>query len=84
MAHWRDGGIGNLPGSDDRPVRQFTVLEKMAVLLAGQSRGTSLFDEHLVMEQAFDEILRLHAEVDRLKAELQLRSAEMDKNGGAA
>lgn len=27
MAHWRDHGIGNMAGSDDRPVEEWTLLE---------------------------------------------------------
>lgn len=29
MAHWRDGGIGNMAGSDDRPLSEWTLLEKL-------------------------------------------------------
>lgn len=30
MSHWRDGGIGNMSGSDDRPIEEWTLLEKLA------------------------------------------------------
>lgn len=32
MGHWRDGGIGNMAGSDDRPIEEWTLLEKLAEL----------------------------------------------------
>ena len=52
MGHWRDGGIGNMAGSDDRNASEFTLLEKLAVL-AGYSRTDAKFDVAEVAGEAF-------------------------------
>lgn len=72
MSHWRDGGIGNMPGSDDRPIEEWTLLEKLAEIkgtlqgwmlprclgIAGPNVdwGTPLSK---IAGDAFDEIVRL-------------------------
>lgn len=39
MAHWRDGGIGNMAGSDDRPIEEWTLLEKLASIATAEIGG---------------------------------------------
>lgn len=56
MAHWRDGGIGNVAGSDDRPVKEWTLLERLASAASGKVSGLS--NDNLA-QAAFDEIVRL-------------------------
>jgi hypothetical protein len=59
MAHWRDGGIGNMAGSDDRPIEEWTLLEKL-VFLTGTTRAPQVtFDIKKVAQEAFDEIYRV-------------------------
>ena len=56
MAHWRDGGIGNMAGSDDRPIAEWTLLEKLRAI-AGMRKGADrAFREELpqIAEEAFD------------------------------
>lgn len=55
MAHWRDGGIGNMAGSDDREAEEFTLLEQLAVI-AGHSKTDAQFDVAGVADAAFEEI----------------------------
>lgn len=55
MGHWRDGGIGNMAGSDDRDASEFTLLEKLAVL-AGHSKTDAAFDVAAVADEAFNAI----------------------------
>lgn len=64
MGHWRDGGIGNMAGSDDREAEEFTLLEQMAVLL-GHSKTDALFDANRVMDEAFNFIEALTAAARR-------------------
>jgi hypothetical protein len=54
MGHWRDGGIGNMAGSDDRPIEEWTLLEKLAAI-AGV-RGATLWADELpgIAQEAFD------------------------------
>lgn len=71
MPHWRDGGIGNMPGSDDRPIEEWTLLEKLNELatapLGGpmpKTMGTPTFNNWAtplkkIAQEAFDEIVRL-------------------------
>lgn len=78
MAHWRDGGIGNMAGSDDRPIEEFTLLEKLAVLADMRSgmtmpaflAGPNGWGEPLaaLMQEAFDEIVRLREAVEAGRA----------------
>jgi hypothetical protein len=76
MAHWRDGGIGNMPGRDDRPVEEFTLMEKLRSLADATVGGpipkvvdrpndwaTALKE---IANEAFDEIERLRHEVRRM------------------
>jgi hypothetical protein len=71
MAHWRDGGIGNMAGSDDRPIKEWTLLEKLAEI-AGTKPGSSMPQclggpnvinwaepMNMIAQEAFDEIQRL-------------------------
>lgn len=53
MAHWRDGGIGNMAGSDDRDASEFTLLERLAVL-AGYSKTDAKFDVAEVAHAAWN------------------------------
>lgn len=53
MAHWRDGGIGNMAGSDDRPIEEWTLLERLA---AGHIYAEG---DTTIAQLAFDEIQRL-------------------------
>lgn len=74
MAHWRDGGIGNMAGSDDRPIEEWTLLEKLAEIsttsvgapiprsLGGNGKyGLNDWGTPLskIAQEAFDEIVRL-------------------------
>ena len=58
MGHWRDGGIGNMAGSDDRLAEEFTLLERLAVI-AGNSKTDEQFNVADVADDAFEEIERL-------------------------
>lgn len=64
MAHWRDGGIGNVPGSDDRPIEEWTLLEKLAAAAAGlpDDPDPSVQMARAMAQAAFDEIVRLRDE----------------------
>lgn len=76
MAHWRDGGIGTVPGSDDRPIEEWTLLEKLAEIASTQlgaamplclGRETSwdwATPLKIIAQAAFDEIVRLRGEPD--------------------
>lgn len=80
MGHWRDFGIGNMPGSDDRPIEEWTLLEKLAEIATtplgadmplclepdatGWNWATPLKQ---VAQDAFDEIVRLRAELKERK-----------------
>lgn len=88
MAHWRDGGIGNMLGSDDRPIKEWTLLEKLNELAStpmgapiprclGGSTNIALPMSKIASE-AFDEIQRLRAEVTRLDAALESTEKQMD------
>lgn len=77
MAHWRDGGIGNMAGSDDRPIEEWTLLEKLADVA---SAPVGSLNQPYVMrlpgdwatplkqlaQEAFDEIQRLRKELGML------------------
>lgn len=54
MAHWRDGGIGNMMGSDDRPFEEWTLLERLS-WLTEETRSPQITE---IAQQAFDEISR--------------------------
>lgn len=78
MGHWRDGGIGNMAGSDDRPIEEWTLLEKLAdvatapvgavdrpyVMRAPGDWATPL---KALAQAAFDEIQRLRGVDTKLR-----------------
>ena len=66
MAHWRDGGIGNMAGSDDRPAEEFTLLEKLAVL-ARYSKTDAQFCPVEVAQDAFEFIEEITAAVRKVR-----------------
>jgi hypothetical protein len=60
MAHWRDGGIGNMAGSYDDPVSEWTLLEKLNNLEALVYRhGATTDDLQELAYKAAEEIERL-------------------------
>jgi hypothetical protein len=71
MAHWRDGGIGNMAGSDDRPIEEWTLLEKLAEIadavkggpiprcMLGEAHDDWATPLKAIAQEAFDEIERL-------------------------
>lgn len=69
MAHWRDGGIGNMAGSDDRPIEEWTLLEKLNELATAPLDGPMpkcmgiptnwATPIKAIAKAAFDEIQRL-------------------------
>lgn len=64
MAHWRDGGIGNMAGSDDREAEEFTLLERLTVI-AGHSKTDAQFDVAGIAQDAWDFIEPLTAAARR-------------------
>jgi hypothetical protein len=83
MAHWRDGGIGNMAGSDDRPIEEWTLLEKLAALAADDSAGVHPCMQHpygwgvalaAIAKEAFDEIQGLNALLDTVTTRLNALS----------
>lgn len=62
MVHWRDGGIGNMAGSDDRPFDEWTLLERLAAAADGRVYGMSA---DKLAQAAFDEIERLQRVLKR-------------------
>lgn len=79
MGHWRDGGIGTMVGSDDRPFEEWTLLERLAAAADGKVCGLSA---DKLAQAAFDEIQRLRggypAEIDRPATRLRMAAAELD------
>lgn len=70
MAHWRDGGIGNMAGSDDRPIEEWTVMERL-------SRSITVGGGHGDITWADWEALE--AEIQRARAEVEtIRQAALD------
>lgn len=60
MGHWRDGGIGNMAGSDDRPVSEWTLLERLNNLAAWvHQTGATARDIEFLTQEAANEIERL-------------------------
>lgn len=70
MAHWRDGGIGNMAGSDDREAEEFTLLERLTVI-AGHSRTDAQFNVADVAQEAFNFIEPITA-AERLSGHAEL------------
>lgn len=67
MAHWRDGGIGNMPGSDDRPIEEWTLLEKLAFIASvpiPEDADPETKMARRMVSDAFDEIQRLREAVE--------------------
>jgi len=56
MAHWRDGGIGNMAGHDERPFEEWTLLEKLAAIADVRKGGMKIFVNELpdVAQEAFE------------------------------
>ena len=73
MGHWRDGGIGNVPGSDDRPIEEWTLLERLASIGGGGFRHeldpNSVAD---LAQECFNEIVRLRTEIEQIHAEAEI------------
>lgn len=76
MAHWRDHGIGNMAGSDDRPFGEWTLLEQLASAAEGKVYGMSPDD---LAQAAFDEIQRLRAIIDRDIETLTIIAGDADR-----
>lgn len=67
MGHWRDGGIGNMAGSDDRPFDEWTLLEKLSAL-SGHSAWPlpiQISEGGPIAQEAFDFIEPMTAAVRR-------------------
>jgi hypothetical protein len=56
MGHWRDGGIGNLPGIDERPFEEWTLLEKLHAIADVRKGLLKMFEPDLpdIAQEAFD------------------------------
>jgi hypothetical protein len=76
MAHWRDGGIGNMPGSDDRPIEEWTLLERL-------NNPERLYVDHdgqsLVLDSTAVEAIMYDAaaEIERLRRQIAAAAAAL-------
>lgn len=92
MAHWRDGGIGNMPGSDGRPIEEWTLLEKLNEIASSTPSGSPMprclggagvidwaAPLGKIASEAFNEIQRLHGVETNLRDALILLGETRDE-----